>query len=80
MTTASSPRRAYRVLVRRRTVGDGAPLVDVQLQVVASGALVWARTFSDAGEADALVAALEHDLDALDVDGFRTRHGVPTPR
>jgi hypothetical protein len=77
VTTARSPRGTFRVLVRRRTVGQGAPLVDVQLQVVATGALVWARTFSDPLEAEGLVELLERDLDELDDADFRVRHGVP---
>jgi hypothetical protein len=71
------PRRDFRVLTRRRTGYEGALLIDVQLQVAATGALVWSRSFSDVHQAEELEAELEEDLDALDDAAFRRKHGVP---
>lgn len=75
--TPSSPRRSFRVLQRHRDVGRGGPVVDVQLQIRRSGALVWAQTFSDPAQAAELVARLERDLDDLDDAAFRRAHRVP---
>jgi len=75
---AGSPRRDFRVLTRRRTAYEGALIVDVQLQVAATGALVWARSFSDEQHADELQDELEHDLDELDSVEFRRKYGVPS--
>lgn len=75
---ASTPRRDFRVLIRRRTGYDSALIVDVQLQVAATGALVWARSFSDEQHADELQNELEHDLDELDGPEFRRKYGVPS--
>jgi hypothetical protein len=72
-----SPRRDFRVLTRRRGGYDGAEMYDVQLQVAATGALVWAQTFSDSAQADAFEAQLDEDLDALDDVAFRRKYGVP---
>ena len=72
-----SPRRSFRVLQRHRDVGQGGSVVDVQLQVRRSGALVWAQTFSDPAQAAERVARLERDLDALDAPAFRRAHRVP---
>ncbi len=78
MAEAGSPRRDFRVLVRRRTGYENALIVDVQLQVAATGALVWARSFSDEHDADELQTELEHDLDELDGVEFRRKYGVPS--
>ena len=78
MADDPSPRRDFRVLTRRRSGYEGALIVDVQLQVAATGALVWARSFSDVEQADELQTELEHDLDALDAAGFRRKYGVPS--
>lgn len=75
--TPSSRRRSFRVLQRHRDVGRGGPVVDVQLQIRRSGALVWAQTFSDPPQAAELVARLERDLDDLDDAAFRRAHRVP---
>jgi hypothetical protein len=77
VTDDRSPRRDFRVLTRRRGGYDGALMVDVQLQVAHSGALVWAQTFSDEGQADDFQRQLEEDLDAMDDEGFRRKYGVP---
>ncbi len=73
-----SPRRSFRVLQRMRESGQGGTVIDVQLQVRRSGALVWAQTFSDPAQAEALLARLEQDLDELDDEAFRRAHRVPT--
>jgi hypothetical protein len=73
-----SPRRDFRVLTRRRGGYDGAVMVDVQLQVASTGALVWAQTFSDDAQAEDFQRQLEEDLDTLDDDRFRRKYGVPS--
>jgi hypothetical protein len=78
VTTDRSPRRDFRVLTRRRGGYDGAVMVDIQLQVAETGALVWAQTFSDDGQAEAFQRELEEDLDALDDASFRRKYGVPS--
>lgn len=77
MSTSRSPRRDFRVLTRRRGGYDGAQMVDVQLQLAASGGLVWAQTFSDSDQAEAFQTQLEDDLDELDDVAFRRKYGVP---
>jgi hypothetical protein len=72
-----SPRRDFRVLTRRRTGYEGALIIDVQLQVAATGALVWSRSFSDERQADEFERELERDLDDMDDLTFRRRYGVP---
>ena len=72
-------RRAFRVLTRTRSGYAGASLHDVQLQVVATGELAWAQTFSDAAEAAAYRASIEADLAELDVVAFGRKHGVQQP-
>lgn len=72
-----SPKRDFRVLTRRRGGYDGAWMVDVQLQVAATGALVWAQTFSDEAQAEAFQHELEADLEVLDDTAFRSKYGVP---
>ena len=77
MSDERSPRRDFRVLTRRRTGYEGALIVDIQLQVAATGALVWSRSFSDEQQAEELETELQQDLDQLDDDAFRRKHGVP---
>ncbi len=77
MSQERSPRRDFRVLTRRRGGYDGASMVDVQLQVAATGALVWAQTFSDGAQADAFQQQLEEDLTSMDAASFRRKYGVP---
>lgn len=77
MSDARTPRQDFRVLVRRRGGYDGL-MVDVQLQVAATGALVWAHTFSDEAQAETFAAELETDLDSLDNEAFRRKHSVPS--
>lgn len=78
MSEDRPPHRDFRVLTRQRGGYDGAWMVDVQLQVVATGALVWAQTFSDTAQAETFQHQLEEDLGALDGRSFRRKYGVPT--
>lgn len=73
-----SPRRDFRVLTRRRGGYDGAHMVDVQLQVASTGALLWSQTFSDEQQADQFQHELESDLDALEDREFRRKYSVPS--
>lgn len=77
MSDHRSPRRDFRVLTRRRGGYDGAVMVDIQLQVAATGAMVWSQTFSDEAQAEAFLSALEADLEDLPDADFRRRYGVP---
>ncbi|MEX0868920.1 MAG: hypothetical protein WD011_04535 [Nitriliruptoraceae bacterium] len=72
-----SPRDLYRALTRTRSGYDGV-IHDVQLQVVGTGALLWAQSFSDAGQANEFQAQLEHDLESMDLATFRRRYGIPS--
>jgi hypothetical protein len=76
----SSPRQHFRVLVRDRAGAQGSRVVDVQLQLRRSGAIVWAYTFSDKALAAELQDRLERDLDELDVESFRRAHRVSSDR
>ncbi len=71
-------RSDFRLLTRTRGGYDGAVMYDVQLQVAATGALVWAQTFSDQGQADEFQAQVEGDLDELDGGEFRRKYSVPS--
>lgn len=77
MSVDRPPHRDFRVLTRRRGGYDGASMVDVQLQVAATGNLVWAQTFSDEAQAEAFQTELEEDLTSMDGAGFRRKYGVP---
>lgn len=72
-----TPRQDFRVLTRRRTGYEGV-MVDIQLQVAATGALVWSQTFSDDAQADEFERQVEADLDTLDNEEFRRRYSVPS--
>lgn len=76
--TQSTPRQQFRVLSRLRNVYEGAVMYDIQLQVAATGALVWAQTFSDHEMAGTFRDQLEADLEDLDVTAFRRKYGVPS--
>lgn len=70
-------RNDFRVLTRTRGgYGDGV-MYDVQLQVAASGNLVWAQTFTDQEQADEFQAQVEADLE-LDGSEFRRKYSVPS--
>lgn len=75
-----SPRRTFRVLVRERDGSHGGRVIDVQLQVRRTGALVWAQTFSDPELARELEDRLDRDLDELDDRAFRRAHRVTSSR
>jgi hypothetical protein len=51
-------------------------MYDVQLQVSATGNLVWAQTFTDRDQAAAYERALDADLDDLDETAFRRKYNV----
>jgi hypothetical protein len=78
VASSSPPRRDFRVLTRSRGGYDGAMMYDVQLQVAATGALLWAQTFSDQQQAEAFQTQVEADLDDLDMERFRSKYGVPS--
>jgi TolB-like protein len=71
------PRRDFRVHTRRRNGYEGALMVDVQLKIAETGAMVWAQTFSDEAQADAFQRQLEDDLESMDDVTFRRKYGVP---
>lgn len=73
-----TPRQDFRVLTRRRGGYDGAVLLDVQLQVAETGALVWSQTFTDEEQAKAFERELDADLDRLDGPSFRRKYSVPS--
>lgn len=77
MSDERPPHRDFRVLTRRRGGYDGAWMVDVQLQIAATGNLVWAQTFSDEAQAERFQQELEEDLASLDGASFRRKYGVP---
>lgn len=66
------------MLTRTRGGYDGAVMYDVQLQVAATGALVWAQTFSDQTQADEFQDQLETDLESMEMDDFRRKYSVPS--
>lgn len=70
-------RRTFRVLTRRRNAYAGAVMVDVQLQIAETGAMVWAQTFSDEDQAAQFQQEVEADLDELDDPSFRRKYGIP---
>lgn len=71
-------RQAFRVLTRIRTGYDGAVMYDIQLQVIATGALIWAQTFSYEHEAERYRAKVESDLEILDEADFRRKWRLPS--
>ena len=70
-------RHDFRVLTRTRGGYSDGVMYDVQLQVAASGNLVWAQTFTDQEQADDFQAEVEADLE-LAVDEFRRKYSVPS--
>ena len=72
-----TPRQDFRVLTRRRSGYEGT-MIDIQLQLASSGALVWSRTFSDESQAHEFATELGADLDTLDNDTFRRKYSVPS--
>ena len=71
-----SPRRTYRVLTATRGGYNGSTMYDVQLQVAATGNLVWAQTFTDREQAEEYERTLDLDLDELDEPAFRRKYNV----
>lgn len=76
--SADPARRHFRVLTRTRGGYNGGTMYDVQLQVAASGNLLWAQTFTDRAQADQFERDLDTDLDQLDDAEFRRKYGVPS--
>lgn len=70
-------RNDFRVLTRTRGGYDDGVMYDVQLQVAATGNLVWAQTFTDQEQADEFQAQVEADLE-LDGHEFRRKYSVPS--
>lgn len=70
-------RNDFRVLTRTRGGYSDGVMYDVQLQVAATGSLVWAQTFTDQVQADEFQAEVEDDLE-LDVQEFRRKYSVPS--
>ncbi|MFT5223444.1 MAG: hypothetical protein ACI867_001761 [Glaciecola sp.] len=70
-------RSDFRVLTRIRGGYDGAVMYDIQLQVAATGALLWAQTFSDQTQANEFEAQVLDDMDELDLPEFRRKYSVP---
>jgi hypothetical protein len=71
-------RRHFRVLTRTRGGYNGSTMFDVQLQLAASGNLVWAQTFTNQDQAFEFESTLDADLDDLDDADFRRKYGVPS--
>lgn len=78
MSDSSSSRAPFRVLTRQRGGYDNQHLVDIQLQHLPSGTLVWSQTFSDTQQADTFLDAVKDDLVTLDDAEFRKKHAVPS--
>lgn len=70
-------RNDFRVLTRTRGGYSDGVMYDVQLQVTATGNLVWAQTFTDQEQADEFQTQVEDDLE-LEVDEFRRKYSVPS--
>ena len=77
MEASARPRERFRVL-RAQRGGYDAIMFDVQLQVVSTGALVWAQSFSDEQQADDFYTTVSTDLDTLEMADFRSKYGVPS--
>ncbi len=71
-----SARSTFRVLTRIRGGYNGSTMYDVQLQVAATGNLVWAQTFTDREQADEFERELDRDMDDLDPVSFRRKYNV----
>lgn len=77
MEAVTRPKDQFRVL-RAQRGGYDAVMFDVQLQVVSTGALVWAQSFSAEQQADEFYDTVSSDLEALELAAFRTKYGVPS--
>ena len=77
MEASARPKDQFRVL-RAQRGGYDAIMFDVQLQVVSTGALVWAQSFSNEQQADDFYTTVTTDLGTLDVAAFRSKYGVPS--
>lgn len=70
-------RNDFKVLTRTRGGYDNGVMYDVQLQVTATGNLVWAQTFTDQQQAEEFQTQVEDDLE-LDSAEFRRKYSVPS--
>lgn len=77
VTESAVSRTLFRVLMRRRSGYDHQELVDVQLQNIADGTLIWSQTFSDSLQADTFADTVRDDLKELDDVSFRRKYAVP---
>lgn len=71
-------RSDFRIQTQRRGGYEGAVMHDIQLVVSATGAMVWAQTFTDQEQADAFLAQITDHLEHLDSQEFRSRYSVPS--
>lgn len=71
-------RQVFRLLTRARGGYNGATMHDVQLQVIETGQLIWAQTFTDHEEARDYRRDVGGDLATLDDAAFRQKRGVPS--
>lgn len=71
-------RRDFRVYTQQRGGYQGAVMHDIQLIVSATGAIIWAQTFTDAEQAGEFLDRLESDLEEMDTTTFRERYSVPS--
>jgi len=78
----TAPERAarsdFRIATQRRGGYEGAVMHDVQLIVSATGAIVWAQTFTDESQADEFLDQVSAHLESMGTDEFRTRYSVPS--
>lgn len=78
-TAAERPARSdFRIATQRRGGYEGAVMHDVQLIVSATGAMVWAQTFSDEAQAEAFLDQVSTHLESMATAEFRTRYSVPS--
>ena len=77
MSDVRPARSEFRVQTRRRGAYDGGEMIDVQLQVSATGALAWSQSFSDEAQAEEFERQVADDLGELGINEFRRKYGVP---
>lgn len=77
VTESAASRTQFRVAMRRRGGYDHQDLVDVQLQNITDGSLIWSQTFSHPKQADTFADTVRDDLKALDDASFRRKYAIP---
>ena len=70
-------RHDFRVLTRTRGGYSDGVMYDIQLQIAATGNLVWAQTFTDQDQADEFQEQVKTDLE-LNGPEFRRKYSVPS--